>query len=154
MPHGAALRSLRSLRVESWSYQPAPPSKPKNVTPKLVAVTAMDTPSSRPRMRRNPPPSLNAKPKPSTTIARMHSALATGPVKLASTWFSGPSHGRALLPLPLVEAARVACGKLRSVSTPTTAGATIERRWRKNDRLFMVRLLIGHNTPDHLIHSN
>ena len=34
-------------------------------------------------MRRMPPPSLNAKPNPMTTIDRMHSALATGPVAKA-----------------------------------------------------------------------
>src|ERR1700721_358545 len=67
--HGRYSYTAASPRLP---YPPAPPSNPKKVTPKLVAVTAMETPRSRPRMRRSPPPSLTAKPTPRHTIHRTH----------------------------------------------------------------------------------
>src|ERR1700721_4150492 len=67
--HGRYSYTAASPRLP---YHPAPPSNPKKVTPKLVAVTAMETPRSRPRMRRSPPPSLTAKPTPRHTIHRTH----------------------------------------------------------------------------------
>src|ERR1700691_5082788 len=133
MPHAAALRIPRFLRVASWHYHPAPPSNPKNDTPKLVAVTAMETPSRRPRTRRRPPPSLNAKPNPRITMAKMHSALATGPVKLASTWFKGPSQGRGW-PLAPLAAARATPPQAITASQPANAGNEIAARLRNINR--------------------
>jgi hypothetical protein len=63
----------------------------------------------------------------------MHSALATGPVKLASTWFKGPSQGSGW-PLAPFAAARATPPQAITASQPANAGNEIAARLRNINR--------------------